>query len=105
VVPEGRSSGKIQGTQERLTNEYCRSSSYPSPVAKETWLMECPRCAGLMMSYDLAELRHFAQPVEVNCWRCLMCGEILDPVIIANRQSRPSTRADRARQNFALQTS
>jgi len=67
--------------------------------------MECPRCAGLMMSYALAELSHFAQPGEVNCWRCLICGEILDPVIIANRQSRPSTRADRARQTFALQTS
>lgn len=67
--------------------------------------MECPRCAGFIMPYALAELRDFARPVEVNCWRCLMCGEILDPVIIANRQARPSPSADRARQKLPLQAS
>lgn len=30
-------------------------------------------------------------------WRCVICGEILDPVIVANRATRPSPMGDRAR--------
>jgi len=34
-------------------------------------------------------------------WRCITCGEILDPVIANNRQSRPSPLLGRARKKFA----
>lgn len=30
-------------------------------------------------------------------WRCVNCGEILDPVILVNRATRPSPFVDRAR--------
>jgi hypothetical protein len=36
-------------------------------------------------------------------WRCLLCGEILDPVIANNRGSHPSPLAGRARKKFATQ--
>jgi hypothetical protein len=31
-------------------------------------------------------------------WRCMVCGEILDPVIARNRESRPAPLLGRARQ-------
>ena len=46
--------------------------------------MKCPKCGGLMTNFkhygfgsDLAG--HFYG------WHCMCCGEILDPVIVANR--------------------
>jgi len=33
-----------------------------------------------------------------NGWRCVICGEILDPVIVRNRETRPSPLIGRARQ-------
>jgi hypothetical protein len=36
-------------------------------------------------------------------WRCLTCGEILDPVIANNRGSRPEPFLGRARKKFAAQ--
>jgi hypothetical protein len=38
-------------------------------------------------------------------WRCITCGEIIDPVIANNRQSRPSPLLGRARKKFATQLS
>jgi hypothetical protein len=38
-------------------------------------------------------------------WRCITCGEILDPVIVVNRESRPSPLLGRARKKFATQLS
>jgi len=36
-------------------------------------------------------------------WRCLLCGEILDPVIANNRGSHPMPLLGRARKKFAAQ--
>lgn len=38
-------------------------------------------------------------------WRCIICGEILDPVIATNREARPSPLLGRARKKFATQLS
>jgi len=46
--------------------------------------MECVKCLGLMVSdrcVDLAE----SGDREFGGWRCLVCGNITDPVIVANR--------------------
>ncbi len=34
-------------------------------------------------------------------WRCILCGEILDPVIETNRGSRRAPMVGRARKKFA----
>jgi hypothetical protein len=44
-------------------------------------LTKCPRCRGAVI-YD-----KFCGPHEQFWgWKCLICGEIVDPVILENRQ-------------------
>ena len=38
-----------------------------------------------------------------NGWRCVICGEILDPVIVRNRETRPSPLVGRGRQKVPAQ--
>jgi hypothetical protein len=42
---------------------------------------KCIRCNGTMI-YDTSYGPH----EQFWGWKCLMCGEIIDPVILANRQ-------------------
>lgn len=48
--------------------------------------MRCPRCKGMMANQifeDLAETGDFF----FYGWRCVNCGEIIDPVIVSNRMN------------------
>ncbi len=47
--------------------------------------MECPRCRGVMTRDWFADIDDDTGKREFPGWRCLICGEILDPVISANR--------------------
>ncbi len=46
--------------------------------------MKCPKCEGLMTNF-----KHYGFGTDLvgsfYGWHCLCCGEILDPVIVANR--------------------
>jgi hypothetical protein len=56
--------------------------------------MNCPRCTGLMVQDDLQDetgLACFA------AWRCVVCGEVLDPVILENRSAASNLMVDRGR--------
>jgi hypothetical protein len=59
----------------------------------------CPRCRGLMylVSYGDWGDPHNTQPVRA--WNCIHCGEMVDPVILANRHQglAPARRPYRAR--------
>ncbi|MEW6324558.1 MAG: hypothetical protein AB1515_04150 [Nitrospirota bacterium] len=48
--------------------------------------MRCSRCGSLMSCerFTTMEGGRAAEPYEA--WRCLSCGEILDPVILKHRQ-------------------
>jgi len=59
--------------------------------------MKCPRCAGLMMRDDFLDLEDEAGTCHFVAWRCLICGEVLDPVIERHRRSPPAPMVDRAR--------
>ncbi len=63
--------------------------------------MICPRCHGLMITITLVD-----EQASTNCvsagWRCLLCGEILDSVIVANRTGPREPMLDRARQHRAV---
>ena len=43
--------------------------------------MDCPRCKGVMAQEVFEDLLDDTGNLSFNGWRCLICGEILDPVI------------------------
>ena len=48
--------------------------------------MGCPRCQGLMVADECVDSESSAE-ISIVAWRCLSCGERLDPVILKNRAS------------------
>ena len=56
--------------------------------------MRCPRCKGFMVTTQLKELWSSSQ---IDGWRCLLCGEHIDPVIEGNRTGHASPVQSRAR--------
>ena len=56
--------------------------------------MRCPRCKGFMVTTQLNELWSSGQ---VDGWRCLLCGENIDPVIEGNRTGHAPPVQSRAR--------
>ena len=67
--------------------------------------MDCPRCKGVMVRDVFEDLRDDTGVLSFKGWRCITCGEILDPVIVSNRESRRSPLIGRARKKFATQLS
>ena len=49
--------------------------------------MSCPRCQGLMVPEHFFDLSYDGGCGRFDGWRCLCCGNILDPVILSNRQT------------------
>jgi len=48
--------------------------------------MECPRCRGLLVQDEFHDLRDDTGQLSFSGWRCVCCGNVLDPVIVRNRQ-------------------
>ncbi|GJL55662.1 MAG: hypothetical protein NPIRA02_27940 [Nitrospirales bacterium] len=65
--------------------------------------MECPRCKGIMVSDSFEDVADDTGALKFSGWRCILCGEILDPVIAANRQSHHEPLLGRSRKKFATQ--
>ncbi len=49
--------------------------------------MTCERYRGLMVLDRFYDLRGDKRECEFTGWHCLNCGEILDPVLLRNRQA------------------
>ncbi len=49
--------------------------------------MNCQRCNGTMVEEMFEDLRDDTGSIRFPGWRCMLCGEILDPVILKNRAS------------------
>ncbi|MBI3804385.1 MAG: hypothetical protein HY282_11560 [Nitrospirae bacterium] len=47
--------------------------------------MECPRCKSVMIEERFQDLADDTGVIHFFGYRCLSCGEILDPVIAYNR--------------------
>lgn len=45
----------------------------------------CVRCGGLMVGEYCMDLTNCAGKLKVETLRCVQCGEVVDPVILANR--------------------
>ena len=58
--------------------------------------MGCPRCQGLMVADECVDSESSAE-ISIVAWRCLSCGERLDPVILKNRSAPPVLIHSRAR--------
>jgi len=66
--------------------------------------MSCPRCKGVMTQEVFEDLLDDTGNLSFKGWRCLTCGEILDPVIANNRGAHPTPPlVGRARRKFAAQ--
>ncbi len=49
--------------------------------------MTCSRCQGLMASIALDDQESSPLGEPILGWRCLLCGEVVDETIVANRKS------------------
>lgn len=47
--------------------------------------MECTRCDGLMVSDDLIDMQESSMSMWMKGWRCVSCGNIIDPIIKRHR--------------------
>ena len=54
--------------------------------------MQCVRCNGLMVEDRFMDLRDDTGQIEFGGWRCVVCGNIADPIIVANRKNPPTVR-------------
>jgi uncharacterized Zn finger protein len=48
--------------------------------------MNCPRCSGMMVSEWVPGISDEVEENPYGMWRCVSCGEILDPLIVVNRK-------------------
>lgn len=51
--------------------------------------MNCQRCHGLMVEERFEDLRSDPHHISFRGWRCVCCGDIVDPVIIRHRVAGP----------------
>ena len=61
--------------------------------------MQCPRCQGFMVGDVWEDLRDNTGACSFTRWRCILCGEVVDPIILTNRESRPRRATHRTGEN------
>ncbi len=59
--------------------------------------MNCLRCHGLMVPTRLEEAVGATSGESISGWKCLLCGEVIDSVIAANRKGHQEPMPSRAR--------
>ena len=57
----------------------------------------CSRCHGLLVTTWLMDVAGATHQFWLPAWRCVGCGAITDPGIVANRQGNPHPQRCRAR--------
>lgn len=62
--------------------------------------MNCPRCSCDMIADSYTDLLDDNGEIAITAWRCLTCGEVVDPIIMANRTSRPEPFVSKSRKNW-----
>jgi hypothetical protein len=59
--------------------------------------MTCTRCDGLMVLERFEDIKDDTGQINFHAWHCLVCGEILDEVIITNRSNHQKPMPHRNR--------
>ncbi len=62
--------------------------------------MDCPRCRMSMIADAYTDLLDDSGQISIEAWRCLTCGEVVDPIIMANRANRPEPFISKSRKNW-----
>ena len=62
--------------------------------------MHCLRCHGLMVSIRLEDAG--GSSLRFSGWQCLMCGEVIDSVITANRKDLHGQPRSRSRPRYGV---
>lgn len=62
--------------------------------------MKCPRCTGHMVYESFDDIRDDTGSLSFYGWRCLLCGEILDPIILSNRRNKPQPFESKTRKRL-----
>jgi hypothetical protein len=62
--------------------------------------MNCLRCHGLMVTIRLEDAG--SSSLCFSGWQCLLCGEVIDSVINANRKELPGQRGSRSRARYGV---
>jgi len=62
--------------------------------------LKCDRCGGMMSFEQMINTSQEGPEWSFKAWRCLFCGEVIDPLILANRfqlagYGPPARKADR----------
>jgi len=47
--------------------------------------MDCLRCHGIMVEERFEDLRGDPHHISFHGWRCVCCGDVVDPVIVRHR--------------------
>lgn len=63
--------------------------------------MKCPRCKGLMIEDWFQDLMDETGQMSFEGYRCPACGEVLDPLILQNRELGPSGVPGRRRRRLS----
>ena len=48
----------------------------------------CARCGGLLVPHICTDLQNSPIELDITTRRCVQCGDVIDPVILNNRQNR-----------------
>lgn len=64
--------------------------------------MNCLRCHGLMVPARLEEAVGATSGAPTCGWRCLLCGEVIDSVIAANRKGHAEPLPNRSRPHYPI---
>jgi hypothetical protein len=76
--------------KEKTKNEQFGNRTVSSAVPHESM---CTRCGGLMVQDFCLDVLGNIGEAEFVAKRCVQCGEVVDPVILLNRQLRQETMA------------
>ncbi len=75
---------------EKTRAEQIGSHAVSSAITHES---TCTRCGGIMVTDFYLDLLFCIGETEFAAQRCVQCGEIVDPVILRNRQLRQNSMA------------
>jgi hypothetical protein len=53
---------------------------------KEVVIMKCQKCGGWMSFEHFLHTENEGIPWSYEGWRCVYCGEVVDPLILLNRK-------------------
>lgn len=64
--------------------------------------MHCVRCHGFMVADNLIDIRESSIPMWMKGWRCVSCGNIVDPLIQKHRMIQESGATQLLEQKTAV---